>query len=193
MLELALALVTSIVMKFAPVCFSTEYDFSPPSPYKCLHNIWTVPWIAWISDVSTILGDSSTTGTYPEYGKINLKISRFDNKTYSETALHLSLANQNFMLWSPISYTLQIVWQLINVDIFTHNRSTSCKKLINAKSESIIYQICIKNICILKLQRQRHYGPHFLHWKVNLGSWIAWYISESVYFSIFKRQNWPKH
>ena len=118
MLELALALVTSIVMKFAPVCFSTEYDFSPPSPYKCLHNIWTVPWIAWISDVSTILGDSSTTGTYPEYGKINLKISRFDNKTYSETALHLSLANQNFMLWSPISYSLQIVWQLINVCLF---------------------------------------------------------------------------
>ena len=162
MLELALALVTSIVMKFAPVCFSTEYDFSPPSPYKCLHNIWTVPWIAWISDVSTILGDSSTTGTYPEYGKINLKISRFDNKTYSETALHLSLANQNFMLWSPISYTLQIVWQLINVDIFTHNRSTSCKKLINAKSESIIYQICIKNICIhTKITKAEALWPTF--------------------------------
>ena len=31
-----------------------------------------VPWIAWISDVSTILCDSSTAGTYPEYGKINL-------------------------------------------------------------------------------------------------------------------------
>ena len=81
-------------------------------------RILVTPWIAWISDVSTILGDSSTTGTYPEYGKINLKISRFDNKTYSETALHLSLANQNFMLWSPISYSLQIVWQLINVCLF---------------------------------------------------------------------------
>ena len=27
-------------------------------------------------------------------------------------------------------------------------------------------------------------GPHFLHWKVNLGSWITWYISETEYYLV---------
>ena len=47
-------------------------------------RILVTPWIAWISDVSTILGDSSTAGTNPKYAKLNLQISWFDNKMYSE-------------------------------------------------------------------------------------------------------------
>ena len=30
-----------------------------------------------------------------------------------------------------------------------------------------------------EIQNQLIYGPHFHHWKVNLGSWITWYISET--------------
>jgi hypothetical protein len=76
-------------------------------------------------------------------------------------------------MWPVINSSVLIGWNILsslNAVTSTNERNRIYKR------SHMVYNLAYNQI--LQTKETLALGPHFLHWKVNLGSWITWYISE---------------
>ena len=101
----------------------------------------------------------------------------FRNKS---SAGNSTIVKSQFSSWYPKVSLCKWAIQIVEYSIFW----LSCHICRAGLAEYVLFWVCSTHLCYpfsLNSSVNEYfdeYGPHFFHWKVNLGSWITWYISE---------------